>query len=131
MLDMFSQLTTKNNSLKDVKHHVGMKELRSLSWLTIPDRVKFFKLVHLFRIKRGLAPHYLQTNLTSVSDAHRHNTRGSTSNYHVSRSLSATPSSFAFSCVKLWNSLPARIKGIDSFSVFKKDLRDFVLNSYG
>ena len=82
------------------RQHVGLEDFKSLSWLTTPDRVKFFKLVHLFRIKRGLAPHYLRTNLTSVSDAHRHNTRGSTSNYHVSRSLFATTSSFAFSCVK-------------------------------
>ena len=113
------------------RRHVGTEELKSLSWLTIPDRVKLFKLVHLFRIKHGLAPHYLRTNLTSVADAHMHNTRGSTSNYHVSRSLSATPSSFAYSSVRLWNSLPARLKGIDSLLVFKKELRDFLFASYG
>ena len=101
------------------RQHVGLEHMKGLSWLTIADRVKYFKLVHLFRIKRGLAPHYLRTNLTSVSDAHRYNTRGSTSNYHVSRSLSANHSSFSYSCVKVWNSLPARIKGIDSLFVFR------------
>ena len=112
------------------RQHVGFEEFRSLSWLTIPDRIKFFKLVHLFRVKRGLAPHYLRINLTSVSDAHSHNTRGSTSNFHVSKSLSATPSSFAYSCVKLWNSLPIQIKSIDSLLVFKRELRNFLFSSY-
>ena len=114
----------------DCRRHVGKTELKSLSWLTVPDRIKFFKLVHLFRIKHGLAPHYLRTNITSVSDAHSYNTRGSTSDFYVSRSLSATPSSFAYSCVRLWNDLPRRVKDIGSLMVFKKELRRFLFSSY-
>ena len=30
--------------------HVGTAELKLLSWLTVPDRVKYFKLVQVFRI---------------------------------------------------------------------------------
>ena len=71
----------------DYRHHVGLPELQSLSWLSIPDRVKYFKLVHLFKIKHGLAPQYLRSNLNSVSDTHTHNTRGSCSNFHVSKTL--------------------------------------------
>ena len=93
--------------------------------------MKFFKLVHMFKIKHGLAPQYLRFDLSSVSDTHTHNTHGSTSNFHVSKSLSQMPSSFAFSSVKYWNSLPAGLKGINSLSTFKRELRRFFLSSYG
>ena len=115
----------------DYRHHVGLPELQSLSWLSIPDRVKYFKLVHLFKIKHGLAPRYLRSNLNSVSDTHTHNTRGSCSNFHVSKTLSKMPSSFAFSCVRFWNCLPADLKRIDSLLVFKRELWKFLLSSYG
>ena len=115
----------------DYRHHVGLQELQSLSWLSIPDRIKYFKLVHLFKIKHGIAPRYLRANLSSVSDTHTYNTRGSTSNFHVSRNLSQMHSSFAFSCVRSWNSLPNELKRIDSLLVFKRELRKFLLSSYG
>ena len=115
----------------DCRHHVGLVELQSLSWLSIPDRVKYFSLVHLFRIKRGLAPHYLRVNIASVSDTHAHNTRGSNSNFHVSKSMSHMPSSFAFSGVRHWNGLPASLKSIDSLVIFKRELRKYLLSSYG
>ena len=112
------------------RHHVGLPEFRSLSWLTIPDRIKYFKLIHLFKIKNGSAPRYMRPNFTSVSDMHTHNTRGSTSNFHVSVSLSRAPSSFAFSCVKEWNAIPHDIKGIASLKPFKRELRKFLISSY-
>ena len=87
-------------------------------------------LIHLFKVKNGLSPKYLKHNFTSVSDTHTHNTRGSTSNYHVSVSLSRAPSSFAFSCVKEWNALPDTVKGINSLKPFKRELREFLISSY-
>ena len=113
------------------RHHVGPSNLLTLSWLTISDRVNYFKLIHLFKIKHGLGPGYLRTNLVSVSDMHTYGTRSSTSNFHLSKVLSKTPSSFAFSCVKVWNGLPERIKQIDSLPIFKRELKKFLLSSYG
>ena len=46
----------------DIRDHVGAMDLRHLSWLSIPDRVSFFKLIHLFKIRHGLAPRYLMIN---------------------------------------------------------------------
>ena len=116
----------------DYRQHVGKAEFKSLSWLTISDRVNYFKLVHLFQIRHNRSPQYLRPNFKSVSDAHSYRTRGSsTSNYHVSKSLSSDTSSFAYSCVKLWNNLPPRIKSIDSLMVFKRELRTWLLSSYG
>ena len=114
----------------DNRHHVGHSELLSLSWLSIPDRVNYFKLIHLFKVKHGLGPRYLRSNIASVSDTHSYRTRGSVSNFHMSKALSNCPSSFAYSCVRLWNSLPGRIKSIGSLSVFKTELRKLLLSSY-
>ena len=113
------------------RHHVGPTELFSLSWLSIGDRVSYFKLIHLFKIKHGHGPNYLRSNIVSVSETHSYETRGSRSNFHVSKALSNCPSAFAFSCVKQWNALPGRIKSIDSLPVFKRELRKFLLSSYG
>ena len=114
----------------DYREHVGKLHLRSLNWLTIPDRVSFFNLVHLFRVKHGLAPRYLRENLASVSDTHTHFTRGSKHNFHLPKSTSI-PSSFTYACVRQWNALPEHIKGIESLSLFKRSVIKFFLDSYG
>ena len=69
----------------DNRAHVDCKNLRELSWLNIADRVKFFQMMHLFRIRNKLAPKYLLPNFTSISAAHSHNTRGSEYNFVLSR----------------------------------------------
>ena len=110
--------------------HVGYSELKSLSWLSVPDRVKFFKLVHVFRIKHGLAPSYLTTHFTSVSDTHSYHTRGSVSNFHVSKSVAIAPTTFAVTGIRHWNELPGHLKLIDSLKVFKRKLRAYLLDGY-
>ena len=114
----------------DYRGHVDNRNLRDLSWLNIPDRVKFFKMSHLFRIWYKLAPTYLLPNFKSVSDAHTHNTRGSSHNFHLSRQLSLSPNSFSFTAIRQWNELPSNLKAIDSFQVFKCKLKQFLLNQY-
>ena len=44
------------------RHHVGPSDILSLSWLSIRDRVSYFKLIYLFRIKHGQGPRYLRSN---------------------------------------------------------------------
>ena len=83
----------------DYRGHVDNKTLKDLLWLNIPDRVKFFKMSHLFRIRNKLAPSYLLPNFKFVSDAHTHNTRGSSHNFHLSRQLSLSPNSFSFTAI--------------------------------
>ena len=114
----------------DSRHHVDHSNLLALSWLSIPDRVHFFRMIHLFKIKHCLGPCYLRSNIVSVSDIHSHRTRGSVSNFHLSKSYSNCPSAFSYSCVKDWNSLPNRIKTIDSLPSFKRELRKFLLSTY-
>ena len=114
----------------DCRGHVDNINLRDLSWLNIPDRVKFFRMSHLFRIRHKLAPTYLLPNFKSISAAHTHNTRGSAYNFHLSRELSLSPTSFSFIAIKQWNELPNDIKGITAFRVFKRRLKQYLLEQY-
>ena len=114
----------------EYRGHVDCRNLRDLLWLNIPDRVKFFKMSHLFRIRHGIAPRYLMPNFTAISAAHSHNTRGSGFNFQLSRDLALSTNSFAFTSIKQWNDLPNSIKSIDSFYVFKRKLKEFLINQY-
>ena len=117
----------KNLSCRHMSHDV----LDLISHFRLFRPLCYFKLIHLFKVKHGLGPRYLRKDIVSVSDTHSHRTRGSVSDFHISKSSSNCPSSFAFSCVKHWNSLPRRIKSIDSLPLFKRELKDFLLSSYG
>ena len=114
----------------DYRGHVDNKNLKNLSWLNIPDRVKYFRMSHLFRIRHKLAPTYLLPNFKFLSDTHNHNTRGSSHNFHLSRQLSLSPSSFSYTAIRQWNDLPCSLKALDSFQVFKSRLKQFLLNQY-
>ena len=114
----------------DNRAHVDTKNLRDLSWLSIADRVRFFRMSHIFRIRHRLAPSYLLHNFKAISDAHTHNTRGSNFNYVLSRELSLSPTSFSFLAIKQWNELPNDIKSISEFRVFKRKLKEFFISQY-
>ena len=110
--------------------HIDFKNLRDLSWLSITDRVRFFRMTHIFRIRHKLAPSYLLPNFRSVSEAHTHNTRGSGFNFVLSRELSLSPTSFAFLAIKQWNELPSSLKSIAEYRVFKRKLKEFFISQY-
>ena len=114
----------------DSRAHIGTTELRSLSWLTIPDRVNYFKLVLLFKIRSGSAPIYLIPDFKLVSESHVHATRGSRFNYHVPKSLALAPTTFSFTVIKQWNSLPTFLKEPMSLPSFKRKLKEYLLSRY-
>ena len=114
----------------DVRSHVDGNDLFSLSWLSVPDRVAYFQVLHLFKIRHDLAPPYLRVNFVQLDGLHTYCTRGSSFNYHVSRNLSLAPTSFAYSAVKRWNKLPGSIKSISGLNPFKRKLREFYLAAY-
>ena len=110
---------------KDSFYHVSAQDLQVLSWLS--DRVKFFKLNQVFKIRMGKAPPYLATNFQPLSLSHAHNTRRSQYNYFVSKQLSRIPQSFAFTAIKHWNNLPHELKEVDKYETFKSRLKRYFL----
>ena len=84
----------------------------------------------MFRIRYGLAPSYLETSFTSIGSIHSYGTRGSTSNYHVSKECALLANSFSFLATKDWNSLPSSLKAVSRYSSFKKKLKDYLISAY-
>ena len=103
----------------DSMSHVGQKELYDLSWRSISDRIKYFRMLHLFR-----------PNFNLPVKCHSYDTRGSSHNFHISKEISRSPNAFTFLAIKQWNSLPNHVKGISSLVTFKKELKDFLFSSY-
>ena len=114
----------------DHMHHVGTKDLLNLGWLSIPDRVKYFKLVHVFKIKHGIAPDYLCDSFVPITQTHSHNTRGSGLDFAITRDLSSSRTSFAYTAIKHWNSLPLFLKNIQSESTFRIKLKEYLQSNY-
>ena len=112
------------------RHHVDSSDLKGLSWLLVRDRVDYFKLMHVFKIKRGLAPTYMSRKFVPIRDTHMYNTRHSDFNYTISKQLANSLSSFSFTAVKLWNALPAAFKEIDSEASFRKRLKEHLMRDY-
>jgi hypothetical protein len=116
----------------DQRGHVGPQHYRSLAWLTVKDRVSYFKLVHIFKMSKGLTPTYLSEKFRYVSDVHSYRMRGSDLNFFVSSADSSGAMAQSFNCTakKEWNRLPASLKSISDVKVFKRDLKLFLISQY-
>ena len=115
---------------KGPRDHVGSSELKQLNWLSVPDRVKYFSLVHVFKIRLGKAPGYLSDYFVPVKSVHGIGTRGMAHNYQVSKDLSTAPTSFAFTSIKSWNALPISLKSESSLPLFSKRLKELLMSEY-
>ena len=114
----------------DRMDHVDSRDLGRLSWLSIPDRVRFFKLTMAFKIRIGTAPGYLSSNFVPLNTSHAHNTRRSSFNYRVSREMANSQKSFAFTTVSHWNELPPSLQSLHSLETFKSRLKQHIFSSY-
>ena len=129
-LDVLQRRMVKFILSKDMLYHVSPEDLRKLSWLSIPDRVRYFKLIHVFKIRQGKAPGYMQGNFVPISQSHSHNTRGSSYNYRISGELANAPTSFSLTSIKHWNHLPSFLKELNSEKLFKSKLKEYMFNNY-
>ena len=114
----------------DARHHVDSKDFKALSWLSVSDRVRYFKLSHVFKIVHGQAPNYLSKRFLPISNIHSYKTRSSSFDFSVSRDISRSLSSFSYTAVKDWNSLPFSLKQIESELCFRRKLKEYLSQSY-
>ena len=112
------------------RQHVGSDDIKALSWLLVKDRVQYFKLVHVFKVVHGKAPSYLMGRFVPITGTHSHNTRSSGHNFHVSKALSSSPTSFSYTSVKECNDLPISLKATKSEKIFRRKLRDYLSLPY-
>ena len=108
--------------------HIGLGTLKELGWMTISDRVRYFALLHVFRVKLGCGPKYLQGGFVPVADIHSHGTRASGTGYHISGD--DVDGSFGYFGKKEWNGLPDSLKTLGDIKAFKVRLKRHLLESY-
>ena len=110
------------------RSHIGPDHFAALTWLPFPKRVKYFNLVHTYKVKAGLSPSYLSQSFTQVSDVHRYNLRQSGVNFSLARCSSPT-GTFNREAISSWNSLPTDLKTIGSLPLFKTRLKAHLSSS--
>ena len=101
------------------RSHIGFSELDSLNMLNVDLRVKQLRLSHVHKIFNETGPSYLSGHFIKASNVHHHFTRGSTENFVVPSVRGVAATTFYFSTIKDWNSLPSHVKQKCSFNGFK------------
>jgi len=116
----------------DPRSHVDQHHFKRLGWLTVSDRVRHFRLIHVYRIFKGMAPDYLATNFTNVGNVHQYSTRGSKSNFFIPATNLTAIGCKSFDTIgrKEWNALPQHLKETGDIKRFKSCLKDFFMEQY-
>ena len=102
--------------------------LKQLHWLPVRQRIDFKVLLITFKALNDLAPNYLKDVI--LTKQHRRSLRNKTTLY-VPRTSTKSFGDRAFSAAapKLWNSLPADTRAIQTLSNFKKAIKTHLFKS--
>ncbi len=110
------------------RSHVGHDQFEKLGMLNVKDRVKQLKLNHVFKIYHCTAPKYLCSHFRKLSNTHRYNTRGSSTNFLVPKIKGQQCNTFFFTGIQEWNQLPGHIKSLQTKVQFKKAVKSHFLS---
>ena len=131
------------NKIQILQNHVARVTLRckvrdkhvsaiydELKWMTVRQRADYFTLTLIYRCVHGLAPDYLAQNIVNSMKTHSYGTRSmSSNNIYIGRSRTDWGRrTFRKHGAGLWNHLPRHIKHSANIQVFKKNLKDYILN---
>ena len=116
----------------DFRAHVDCSHLKRLGWLSVADRVRYFKLLHVFRIKLKTAPAYMMESFKCIDDVHNYGTRGRGTDFYVPKigNSEVLKRSFFFSSIQEWNALPNKIKVLQNEKAFKTKLKEHMSAEY-
>ena len=102
--------------------------LKDLRWLPIKYRIEFKIVLLTFKCFYGLAAQYL-VDLIAVAAQSRYNLRSRNATLSVPANARCLPilgdQAFQSAAPKLWNSLPAEIRNIQSLTSFKRALKTY------
>ena len=94
---------------------------KKLGWLSLADRLKFNKVVLIYRALNNQTPEYTSKLLKPMSEVHTLNLRSSENgSLFVPK---ARTSLYNGSAPRLWNTLPQTVKNAGSNSTFKQSLK--------
>lgn len=106
------------------RSHIDQGHFRSIGWLPVDKRVDQIILGHVFKIRNGLSPEYMNQNFVSQVSIHTYSTRSSDNGSYILPKVKGFGiKSFSFLGCKLWNSLPLKIRNLSSLASFKKTVK--------
>ena len=106
------------------REHVGDADVWALGWMPFQRRVDFFKAMHVFKVRKSIAPSYISSHFKLISGTHSYGLRQSDRNFSLA-GCPFPPKSFTRSAIVLWNSLPSQLKATETYRVFRKGLTAF------
>ena len=110
------------------RSHIGDVEFKKPGMLKVEDRVKQLKLNHVFKIYNEIAPEYLNSHFSKLSNTHRYNTRGSATNFLVPKAKGQQCNTFFFTGIREWNLLLTQVKTSKTHGQFKKAVKSHFLS---
>ena len=102
----------------------------SLQWMPFRKRVLYNEAILMYKVHNNLAPDYLN-NFKNIQNVHSRNTRSAARDdlYIPKHRTQIFKRSFAYSGVKVWNSLPVDIKSCPSLQAFKNKCKCYFSES--
>jgi hypothetical protein len=107
-------------------------EFEKLGFLNISNRVKQLRLNHVCNIFNNKCPDYMHKIFTKKLSSH--STRSSSMNYNIPSIIGCESTTFYYSGIKDWNSLPESVKNCNNKNRFKTNVKKYSMeklkNSY-
>ena len=104
-----------------------------LQILKLEDKYRLYISFFVYECVNSIAPIHFRDYFTQISEFHQYNTRSaSRGDLVVARKNTVQYGlrSICFNGVKSWNTIPSDIRNSPSVSIFKKTLKNFLLDSH-
>lgn len=104
--------------------------LKSLEWLPIALLLDYKIIIMTFKCLNNLAPTYLCEKFVKRSAIHNRNTRHNDDLEIPKCKTSSGQKSFHYRATKLWNDLSPSLKDTSELSIFKHNLKHYLLTKF-
>ena len=125
-----------NRILRIIQHQTSSYPIRNLysHFNTLPiDKLFIFQtLLHAHQLvfKSDNLPSFFHHNYIFNYDVHSHSTRNSNSLHRSNTNTTYGTKVSLNLCAKHWSQIPSNLTSLSSFFIFKKQIKNHLLNSY-
>ena len=106
----------------------GIDVVHSLDWLNVRERINFITNIMTFKCINNMAPGYLCHMLKFNNVCHNLNTRNVSLLHFPKPNCEKFREAFCYQGPKNWNMLPQDLKHVENICLFKRMLKQFILN---
>ena len=115
----------------DFKTYRGIDLVKSLKWMNVKERIDYFLCLTMFKCLNDKAPHYMQNEVTFVSDINTHVRTKRRYDIHLPPfTTNKKERSVYIRGAKVWNILPYEIKSLKNLETLKGNTKCFMTSKY-